>query len=70
MNDSLQLFQYPGDIVRLFCGKSGQSGQHRKLTLIDRYGTDIGLPDLREEIAQFVSRLTDGTKSPGLAYHE
>jgi hypothetical protein len=29
-----------------------RSGQYRKQTLIERYGADIRLPDLREEIAQ------------------
>jgi len=52
MNGSLQLREYPGDIVRLSCEKCGRSGQYRKQTLIDRYGADIRLPDLREEIAQ------------------
>ena len=39
-------------MVRLSCSKCGRSGQYRKQTLIDRYGADIRLPDLREEIAQ------------------
>jgi len=52
MNGSLQLFEYPGDIVRLSCPKCGRSGQYRKQTLIERYGADMRLPDLREEITQ------------------
>jgi hypothetical protein len=52
MNGSLQLSEYPGDMVRLFCEKCGRSGQYRKQKLIERYGADIRLPDLREEIAQ------------------
>jgi hypothetical protein len=52
MTGSLQFCEYPGDIVRLSCEKCGRSGQYRKRTLIDRYGADIRLPDLREEIAQ------------------
>ena len=52
MTGSLQLREYPGDMVRLSCSKCGRSGQYRKQTLIDRYGADIRLPDLREEIAQ------------------
>jgi hypothetical protein len=51
MNGSLQLFEYPGDIVRP-CEKCGRSGQYRKQKLIERYGTDMRLPDLRQEIAQ------------------
>jgi hypothetical protein len=39
-------------MVRLSCAKCGRSGQYRKQTLIDRYGVDMRLPDLREEITQ------------------
>ena len=52
MNGSLQLFEYPGDMVRLACEKCGRSGQYRKQKLIERYGADMRLPDLREETAQ------------------
>ena len=52
MNGSLQLSEYPGDIVRLSCEKCGRSGQYRKRKLIERYSADMRLPDLREEIAQ------------------
>jgi len=52
MTGSLQLRDYPGDIVRLSCAKCGRSGQYRKRNLIERYGADARLPDLREEIAQ------------------
>jgi len=52
MNSSLQLFEYPGDIVRLSCEKCGRAGRYRKQKLTDRYGADVRLPDLREEIAK------------------
>ena len=52
MNGSLQLSEYPGDMVRLSCEKCGRSGQYRKQKLIERYGADMRLPDLREEIAK------------------
>jgi hypothetical protein len=52
MTGSLQLRDYPGDIVRLSCEKCGRSGQYRKQKLIERYGADTRLPDLRQEIAQ------------------
>ena len=51
MDGSLQLSEYPGDIVRLSCEKCGRAGQYRKQTLIERYGADTRLPDLRDEIA-------------------
>ena len=52
MNGSLQLREYPGDLVRLSCDKCVRTGQYRKQNLIERYGADIRLPDLRWEIAQ------------------
>jgi len=52
MTSSLQLSEYLGDLVRLSCEKCGRSGQYRKQKLIERYGADMRLPDLREEIAQ------------------
>jgi hypothetical protein len=51
MTGSLQLHEYPTDTVRLSCPKCGRSGQYRKQNLIERYGADMRLPDLREEIA-------------------
>ena len=52
MTGSLKLSEYPAPIVRLLCEKCGRSGQFRKQNLIERYGADIRLPDLRWEIAQ------------------
>jgi hypothetical protein len=49
---SFQLREYPGDLVRLSCDKCGRAGQYRKRNLIEHYGADIRLPDLREEISQ------------------
>lgn len=52
MNGSLSLRDHPGDLVRLTCDKCGRAGQYRKANLIERFGSGIRLPDLREEIAQ------------------
>jgi hypothetical protein len=52
MNGSLQLSEYPTELVRLSCAKCGRAGQYRKQKLIECYGADIRLPDLREQIAQ------------------
>ena len=49
---SLLLREYPGEIVRLSCEKCGRLGQYRRQKLIERYGADMRLPDLRQEIAQ------------------
>ena len=42
--------EYPGDI--LSCAKCGRAGQYQKRNLVERYGADIRLPDLRWEISQ------------------
>ena len=52
MTGSLTLSDYPGDLVRMSCEKCGRSGQYQKQKLIERYGADMRLPDLREEIAE------------------
>jgi hypothetical protein len=51
MSGALQLREYPVGIVRLSCAKRGRAGHYRKQNLIEHYGRDIRLPDLREEIA-------------------
>ena len=50
MTGSLQLRNYPADMVRLACTKCCRVGQYRKQSLIERYGADIRLPDLSEEL--------------------
>src|SRR6516225_3253220 len=39
-------------MVRLVCDKCGRRGQYRLDRLIEQYGPDIALPDLRHELAQ------------------
>jgi hypothetical protein len=51
MTGSLKLHDYPTDMVHLACAKCGRAGPYRKQTLIEYYGGDIRLPDLREKIA-------------------
>jgi hypothetical protein len=51
MTGSLPLHAYLGDLIELACEKCGRRGQYRKHTLVERYGTDIRLPDLLVEIA-------------------
>jgi hypothetical protein len=48
---SLELHEYPADVMRLSSPKCGRAGQYRKKILIERFGADMRLPDLREEIA-------------------
>ena len=53
---SLQLHEHPVDVVRLSCQKCGRAGQYPKQNLIERYGANIRLPDLRWEISQYSRR--------------
>ena len=39
-------------MLRLECSKCGRAGQYRIDKLIERFGPDIALPDLRHELAQ------------------
>jgi hypothetical protein len=38
---SLQLREYPAELVRLSCAKCRRIGQYRKQNLIERFGRDI-----------------------------
>ena len=42
-----RLADYPFDMVRLACVKCPRTGQYRKATLIERYGPDQNMVDLR-----------------------
>lgn len=52
MTGSIMLSDHPGETVRLVCDKCGRAGQYRKQKLIEQFGADIRLPDLREVIAK------------------
>jgi hypothetical protein len=52
MTGSLTLREYPTEMVRLACERCGRAGQYRKDSLIEQFGPDIALPDLRHEIAK------------------
>ena len=39
-------------MVRLVCDKCGRRGQYRIDRLLEQYGADIAMPDLRHELAQ------------------
>jgi hypothetical protein len=47
MTGSLTLSDHPADLVRLVCEKCGRAGQYREAKLIERFGADKPLPDLR-----------------------
>ena len=39
-------------MVRLVCHKCGRRGQYRIDRLLEQYGPDIAIPDLRHKLAQ------------------
>ena len=40
------------NMLRLECPRCGRAGQYRVDKLLERYGPDIALPDLRHELAR------------------
>jgi hypothetical protein len=40
------------NMVRLRCDKCGRRGQYRVNKLLERFGPDIAMPDLRHELAR------------------
>jgi hypothetical protein len=51
-NGSLSLAQFPLPTVELACEKCGRRGRLLKAKLIEAYGADVALPDLRTLIAR------------------
>jgi hypothetical protein len=39
-------------MIRLRCPKCGRTGQYQTDLLIEQYGSDIAMPDLRHDLAQ------------------
>ena len=51
MIGSLTLRDHPADMARGAGDKCGRARPYRKQNLIERFGPEIALPDLRDEIA-------------------
>lgn len=49
---SYTLAQFPLEMIELACDKCGRRGRLSKAKLIEAYGPDIALPDLRAIIAR------------------
>jgi hypothetical protein len=43
-------------MIRLTCPKCHRAGQYRTDKLLEQYGPDIAIPDLRHELAQCLHR--------------
>jgi hypothetical protein len=54
------LAEHPTDKVRLACTKCERRGQYRKATLIERYGPDKNMVDLRLELAVGCPKIAAG----------
>ena len=50
-SSSLTIKDFPTDRIEVECKKCGRHGRYRKTTLIEKYGSDIVLPDLLGLIA-------------------
>jgi hypothetical protein len=50
----------PLPMVRLACDRCERKGQYRRGTLIERYGLEVTMPDLRHLIAQCPRREAPG----------
>jgi hypothetical protein len=61
-NGSYSLAEFPLNMVELACDKCGRHGRLRKARLIEQYGPDIPLPDLRVAIAKCerAGKMSDG----------
>lgn len=68
MTGSLQLREYPADMVRLECAKCGRAGRYRKEKLIEQYGADIRLPEAVTRSRKPVLRLS--ALFPAIAFTE
>jgi len=51
-NGSFTLAEFPLDMVELACDECGRRGRLLKAKLIEAYGPDVALPDLRMLIAR------------------
>ena len=51
MGEAVTLAHYPGDKVRVVCDVCGRSGQYSRARLIERFGTNAGLPDVLRQLA-------------------
>lgn len=52
------LGEFPLPLVRVKCDKCGRAGQYRTAKLIERYGADMVMPELRHVLAHCQRRHT------------
>ena len=66
---SLTIKDFPTDRIEVECKKCGRKGRYRKTSLIEKYGSDIVLPDLLALIAGDCEfRGKKGTQGCGAIY--
>jgi hypothetical protein len=49
---ALVLADYPRDVIRIECELCARAGRYRLEGLIERYGPDMGLPELLDVLAK------------------
>lgn len=57
-NGAWSLREWPLSLVRVACAKCGRAGQYHTAKLIERYGPDMNMPELRHVLAQCPRRYT------------
>jgi len=66
---TLTLALWPRAMVRLACQHCRRKGQYRKLSLIDQFGGDISMPELRQRLAD-CPRCNEPDKSCGAYFSD
>ena len=66
----MKLRDYPCKMVQFSCGKCLCNGKYKKSALIEKYTSDIPLPDLRSHIAGDCERMLNkaGTNPCAISY--
>jgi hypothetical protein len=66
---SLTIKDFPSDLVEIECKQCGRHGRYPKAALIEKYGSDIVLPDLLALIAGDCEERTSlGNRGCGAIY--
>tara|TARA_B100002003_G_scaffold214127_1_gene212213 strand:+ start:26 stop:244 length:219 start_codon:yes stop_codon:yes gene_type:complete len=65
---SLNLTEYPGDMVVVACDRCGRRGRLNKARLIASHGRDAALPDILREIADCAKASGFGNDLCGAKY--
>ena len=48
---ALTIAQFPGPVVEVHCPRCNRQGRYSRKRLVERFGPDLGLPDLLRRLA-------------------